>query len=440
MRYLINLCSHDGIVSHYTGVGSIVQRYIQAIERLSNDDITLNLFTPEYRTDSFGYSESMATSNKDIASRLNGEVFQISNGTNGKVNYGTINQWRLLCQNTAVVINTLDTDDYDIVLNIFNDTPFSQLSIHLKPKPNFRNIWIPHSTVMLHGVDSALRLTDDTYYVDRLKWEKDAIDYANSHSNCYVGTIGRDFGAHLERDYGLQTDKNIAIHNGVIERNGIRIYPDDPVCSDLLDKIDQNKAIMLSYARAEPYKNLEYTMRLGEHMGDSIQTIVIAQSYYMGQPILDEYRKLAQQTGTLLFIDPPFSLPQYIIEHSKQPIILLVPSHKEAMGLIINETRSRNDPNILVVANDVEGLREQIEDCVDGLLINTNDNYKKTADKILEAFVCGKMSQFNKAAQKKIAKEYDLVYNISKFIHQLASERSTSHARTSTVSARKIGK
>lgn len=34
MKLLINFCAHDGIISHYAGVGTIVRRYIESINYL----------------------------------------------------------------------------------------------------------------------------------------------------------------------------------------------------------------------------------------------------------------------------------------------------------------------------------------------------------------------------------------------------------------------
>lgn len=60
MKLLINLCAHDGIISHYTGVGTIVDRYIQTFNYILSKEIDieyqLNLITPEYNKNSFGYS------------------------------------------------------------------------------------------------------------------------------------------------------------------------------------------------------------------------------------------------------------------------------------------------------------------------------------------------------------------------------------------------
>lgn len=48
MKLLINFCAHDGIISHYAGVGTIVRRYIESINYLlkeKNIEYYVNLFT-----------------------------------------------------------------------------------------------------------------------------------------------------------------------------------------------------------------------------------------------------------------------------------------------------------------------------------------------------------------------------------------------------------
>ena len=109
MKLLINLCAHDGIISHYTGVGTIVNRYIQTfnyiLSKMSNIEYKLNLITPEYNKDSFGYSYIYDKNHNNIK---NSKIIQISNGSNGKVNYGTITDWKELCENAKEYINNLN--------------------------------------------------------------------------------------------------------------------------------------------------------------------------------------------------------------------------------------------------------------------------------------------------------------------------------------------
>ena len=78
MKLLINLCAHDGIISHYTGVGTIVDRYIRTFDYLLNKmtdvEYKLNLITPEYNKDSFGYSKIYDKNHRQIK---NSQIIQI---------------------------------------------------------------------------------------------------------------------------------------------------------------------------------------------------------------------------------------------------------------------------------------------------------------------------------------------------------------------------
>ena len=69
MKLLINLCAHDGIISHYTGVGTIVKRYIKMFQIILEKrmyEYEINLFTPEYNSNSFGYSDYTYKTHKNM--------------------------------------------------------------------------------------------------------------------------------------------------------------------------------------------------------------------------------------------------------------------------------------------------------------------------------------------------------------------------------------
>ena len=138
MKLLINLCAHDGIISHYNGVGTMCIRYIECISKILDEmsiDYQLNLFTPEYKNDSFGYDSSIKEKHS-LKSRI--KIYEIDNGSNGYVNYGTIDNWKKLCQNTAKIINEIDYSKYDQVLSIYNDTPFACLANYLNNAENHK--------------------------------------------------------------------------------------------------------------------------------------------------------------------------------------------------------------------------------------------------------------------------------------------------------------
>lgn len=411
MKLLINLCAHDGIISHYTGVGTMVKRYIKVIIKILEKekiDYKLNLFTPQYHENSFGFSKETSELHKNL------NIYQVSNGSNGEVNYGTIFNWQNLCENTASVINQMDFSSYDKILTISHDTPFACLQNDLIFNEKCISLWIPHSTIKIHEVDSAI-LGSEQFFQERLDWEHNAIDFINENKNSYLGGIGEFIKKHLCEEYQLLNSKIIDIFNGEImeEKKQINYKTENEL---LFKQIKNYKEIILSFGRAEAYKNLTSPMILGDKM--NIPTIVIAQSYYKEQPILKEYENIAKKTNANLFIDPPFDFPKYILENFKGNIILVIPSKKEIMGLIINEVRKMKKTNILSVANDIDGLKEQIVDEEDGLLVHLED-IDSAILKIKNNYNTEQMIRMSKNGYERLKKDYNFLENFKHFLIDL---------------------
>ena len=403
MKLLINLCAHDGIISHYTGVGTIVDRYIQTfnyiLSKMSDIEYKLNLITPEYKKDSFGYSYIYEKNHNNIE---NSKIIQISNGSNGKVNYGTINDWKKLCENAKEYINNLDFNDYDLILTICNDTPFACLNNIIKNAPNHYKIWIPHSTGKIHKVDSAIKDSEKMLDI-RVKWEYDAINYINTDSNSYLAGTSEYISKHLVEEYNLNKNKLISFINGeLLSQN--TFYEENENMKEIFKEIENEQNIIFSFGRAEEYKNLDACMYLGKKL--NIKPVVIAQPYFDNQPIIKKYKYVAKQTNTKLFVNVPFDFPFYILNHFKNNMIMLIPSKKEIFGLIINQVRRLNKNNILIVANDIGGLHEQINDCNDGILVNL-DNIDESANKIQRYFNKGYLKAFNEKSQQKLNDFYN---------------------------------
>lgn len=414
MKLLINICAHDGIISHYNGVGTMVQRYISSfIKNLDKNSIEyeINLFAPECNNNTFGYSASVSKKHKDLKKVT---IFEVSNGSAATINYGTPYNWKELSQNTALIINNIDMTKYDRVITFANDTPFAGLLEMLETSNNHFKFWVPHSTGKIHLVDSSIN-NDSEILNERIEWETDSIDYINEDRNSFLVTIGEYIKKHLIEEYQLDENKAIMFKNGeILDENSFN--NDSPENPKLFEQIMNKESLMLSFGRAEIYKNLDATMRLGSELG--IDTVVIAQGYYKGQPLIEEYKKEALKCNTLLYIDPPFSFAKYILNNFHGKIIVVVPSKKEIMGLVINEIRKLNKSNIMIVANDIDGLREQISDGYDGIITNL-DNIKESAQIVNYFIKKDKFVELNSNSQKTLVRKYNLNNNCDRFLKEL---------------------
>ena len=411
MKLLLNICSHDGIISHYNGVGSMTIRYIKTFIKLFNElniDYDLNLFTPEYSIDSFGYNKKIHLEHKKLHNTM---IYQIDNGSNKKVNFGTVDNWKLLCKNTASIINKIDKRKYDKVLTICNDTPFCCLINELKCSDNHIKVLILHSSIKIHKVDSAIDDSEKNY-LERLNWELKGIDYINKEKNSYVGSICKYFENHLVNEYHLHKDKILNIFNGeLLSEKKILTFSKE--AKEIVKSLDKYDSLIISFGRAEMYKNLDVCFQLGAKL--NITSLVIAQLYYQGQPIEKVYQKNAKQYNGLLYIDPPFDLAQCILNTFNGKIICLIPSKEEIMGLIVNEVRKLGKENIMIVANDIGGLSEQIITGYDGVLVNL-ENLDESVRVIKKYFNEKDIARMSHNSCKTLKQKYDFSKIVKDFL------------------------
>lgn len=418
MKLLINLCGHDGIISHYAGVGTIMRRYIETIDYLLNKKSIkyhLNLFTLEFNKDSMGYNENVWNEHKNLK---NSTIYICSNGTKGETSFGNIYNWQCSSKNVAKIINNIDFNNYDYVITLANDTPFAGLLELIKESKNSIKAWIPHSTGKIYNEDMSL-LEQNQTQKERIKWEQDVINYINSHDNNYLISTGKYIKNHIINEYLLQKNKNIDIINGeLLYRDNI--YEENERMKEILLKLENYDSIIMALGRAEKYKNLDKTMLLGKKLG--IKSVVITQQYFENQPIVFEYKKLAKETNSILYVDEPFSLPQYIVDNYSKKMIMLIPSEREIFGLVINEMRRFNKDNVLIVANQRGGLTEQINDGVDGILVDL-DNIDASAKKISKYFDYEIMKKINQEGQKRLLNDYNLIENFDSFFKKVLGEQ-----------------
>ena len=386
----------------------MVVRYIKTILKYLNSssiEYEINLVTPVYNSNSFGYSKTT----KEIHQNLkNVNIIEIDNGSDGKTGFGSVENWETISKNTADYLNGLNFSDYNQVITICNDTPFAGLAQYLKKFNNHKLVWIPHSTTLIFPNENLFDVKKE------IEWEQNSVNFINKTSGYFVGSICNYMKKHLIENYKVKDSKILEITNGEIFEQ--EEFAESQELKNLFEKINKYEQIVFSFARAEKAKNLESVMMLKEEL--KIPTIVIARTYGEHLPIIDDYEFLAKKYNCDLFVDPYYNFSKYILKHFNKKMIVIIPSTQEPMGLIINEVRKLNRDNILIVANNCGGLTEQIEDTKDGLLIDLN-NLKLSAKKIKKYFNKTDMALMNKQSQKTIKEKYDITKNMSNLLNQL---------------------
>ena len=91
------------------------------------------------------------------------------------------------------------------------------------------------------------------------------------------------------------------------------------------------------------------------------------------------------------------------------------------MGLTVNEIRRMNGSNVLIVANNIDGIKEQVNDEYDGILVDLND-IEDSKNKVLNNFNLKTIKELNEHAQNTLINDYNFEVNCSNFLKELLGE------------------
>ncbi len=165
--------------------------------------------------------------------------------------------------------------------------------------------------------------------------------------------------------------------------------------------LDPDKLTVTMVARLHPVKGHRYFLQAAREIvktGLNVQFLIIGEGIYKGK---------IQQWIRELGLDEVVRMPGYyspIEDIYTVSDILSVPSLMEGLGMVILEAMYFNVP---VVASNIGGVPEIIEDQVNGILVQPRD-YKSLAQAIMKVLVDGDLAdQIRKNGQKTV-KEFSL--------------------------------
>lgn len=429
-KIIINIIVHDGITSLYTGVGRIAYDIIRVLSK----DVGLrskyfvNGITCKYTKKCLGYDPKIKSETKLILRGLNGKLYECSNGSNGSVSYGNIDNWKMASKSaTELVQNIVKNNLNSTIVNLCLDTPFAHVPKFLSVYKfkNVRSVWIPHSTVLIHKVDSAIK-NSNNYLSQRLSWEKDAIDFASSVEKSWIGYIGVFMKKHLVDEYGVKTKSLVNFKNGL---NISDSRFDKKLSQRQIRKVLQeygiptDKKLLFSFGRLEPYKGFEATIKIGGKFDGKVQTVLISQPYTKDDPNVEKYQKLMCKYNPkgIFLHNYKFNLPHALMQwHNSH--ILLVPSMAEPLGLIPEEARLYKNKMMRIICSNTGGFPEQINNKTDGFLIdlkNLEFAYKEvfSISKLSET----EISKINEVGYNRAILDYDLKKNLQQSLSELIS-------------------
>ncbi|MEB3358459.1 MAG: glycosyltransferase family 4 protein [Synechococcales bacterium] len=446
----VYLFSYDGITTWYCGVGTATRHFIQSmpqviqyLQKAGFEEVNFYAVTPFYDSACSRFRPEVLKQSQYICQSLHGDVLYQLNGTAGDETYVDFDQWQATSMGAAnILINYFHKYTTNIVF--VNDTTYCGVSSFLfRQLSKFQGnrpiiVWVPHSTGLIHQLQK-----DETRY----NWEKQPIDDANRHKECFVAYINDFMKNHLLAHYGASENKLVALTNGLPLFEKLTSPEPLEVIQKYALPLGQN--MVLAAGRTSRYKGFQYLVKaFAESQKDHDAQLILLLSCLGTYEAENNYQEVRQ-----LFSDLKIRgkiINQFVPQAELRAIFRLpnaravvVPSLAEPFGLIPLEVRHWcDDVGPVLICSNVDGLQELIHHNEDGFLVDVQ-NTGQFGEAIARAvnLTFEERKRFWLKGKVKLQQRYDYPQNIANAIFKVVGDplgREFSQGQNSVTSSQKL--
>ena len=199
---------------------------------------------------------------------------------------------------------------------------------------------------------------------------------------------------------GIHWKKDIVLPgSGVnLEKHGILPYPDKDVCEFLfVGRVMKEKGIE------------EFLYSAGKYHSDKVKFGIVG---YCEEEYEDRLKRLDDQ-GIISFYGFSTDMPKYY----ERAGVVVVPSYHEGMSNVILEASASGRP---VIASDISGCREAVDDKVTGIMCRPRDN-----ESLAEAVRCmidktpEERADMGRSARDKMEREFDRNIVVGHYMNEI---------------------
>jgi glycosyltransferase involved in cell wall biosynthesis len=248
---------HDGILTHYTGVGTIAANTVHILLKHLEDFPTLRVSLATIAIDPAAeiFNRDNAERAADLVNRTDGILARLCNDTFGADSNdawgGTPGQWIPASCSLASVADTICRPNERLFV-MCHDTVFLYFQIAKRQlRHRARTYLLPHSTGKNHAfLDAAVANV-------RIEYEKRCFSSAIDDRATAVVATGYTFGQHLTSAYGVPVERQLRLLNGL----AADLYPEtsekvSPSVIEALASITPGRRVLFTWGRCSGAKGL----------------------------------------------------------------------------------------------------------------------------------------------------------------------------------------
>jgi glycosyltransferase involved in cell wall biosynthesis len=367
--------TYNGIYNFTNGIGTQTQLLLRGLEHLQlalerqYGPIHVHVVCPLPDDATWGYDRQFLQRQRQRLTALGGQLHFLPYKSHPKDDLWDVAKWHTLCAEAAALL-VQQCARYEHCLIIPIDQPWLQTPLYMaRLAPDVfqrvRALLVLYSTASIRNA-----VAPD---VEEMRWERDGLALACSAPNAAIADLCPSFTVHLQTLYGLQ-DATFAPYTSSILVEDAAFTP--LAARDVRTTLQHygvpcDRDLIVAFGRATPLKGFETLIPALGAVRARCHFVLISVPY-----INDDYQNTYDHLLTLHHISATHikaftrELPQALCQWPRTRMVV-VPSTQETFSNIPLEVALwARHQGPLVVASQVGGFVDQIEDGVTGFFLD----------------------------------------------------------------------
>ncbi|MBU1110084.1 glycosyltransferase family 4 protein [Patescibacteria group bacterium] len=419
--------TYNGYYNYTTGIGTQTKLFLGGIdahyERYKSlyGDFEINLVVPQFDVTVDGFDNSHIAYADNVINRFGGKVYVCDSAMEkGDDGFWTVSNWRRLTLSVASIVSE-KSQDYERTIVIAVDPPYLHvprfIEMNKKNNADIQSVILMYTSSYIHN-KQALSF-------EKLGWEYQGLVSARVYKNIHIGDVCRFMTHHLVEHYGADRTSFVPYPSSLLFEDAVFDELPQKEANAILDKynIPRNKDIVFAFGRASWIKGFDILVESLQFLEKDIHLVLVAVPFEI-EPI--NYETIIKKSGLSYTLITKFTrdLPPALCQCDRCKIVVC-PSRGEPFSNIPLEVSLwGKNRGPVVLASNVDGFLEQIEDGENGFLFNVN-SVEDLADRINAILQMSDRTLANvrKSAYSKVIKERSFKNNFGLLLNALWGEK-----------------
>ncbi len=420
MKNGIFFLTFDGYYNFTSGIGTQTKTFLRGIEfhyekyAEKYGDFEINLIVPTFDNTVYGFDQEHIDYANTIINKFGGSIYTCASVLDKDgADFWTVTNWEKMSTSAAEII-LKESKKYKKCIVITIDPPFLHTPRYIyeqsKTEVSIQCVIMLYTSSYIH---------DQKLSYERLGWEYSGLASVREYKKIKIGNVCEYMHDHLLKFYAAEPSSFVPYPSSLTLEDIDFTKLDQPKILKILNKyqIPLDKDIIFSFGRSAWVKGFDILLKSLSHIKNRLYLVLVVTQFEDSR--ISEYQKLIQEGGIECTLITEFTreLPKTLCQYERCKIVVC-PSRNEPFSNIPLEVGLwAKDKGPVILASNIGGFMEQINDGENGFKFNINDQEDLTKKiELILGISEDRLRSIRLDAYNKVKKERDFFKNFDSLL------------------------